>query len=829
MRPDLPTGTVTFLFTDVEGSTKLLHEIGDDAYSEILSEHHRLCREAWEAHAGAEVDTAGDAFLVAFSRPSDALAAAEAAQEALASGPLAVRMGLHTGEVLLADTGYVGMEIHRAARIAAAGHGGQVLVSSSTAALTGTAGLRDLGEHRFKDLSAPERVYQLGEGDFPKLKSLYQTNLPVPATPFVGRERELAEVTSLLLRPDVRLLTLTGPGGTGKTRLAAQAAGIAADDYPDGVFWVPLAPVRDPTLVLPTVAQTLEAKGELEEHIGGRRMLLLLDNFEQVVDASPAIAHVLSSCPNLRLLVTSRERLAIAGEQEFPVPTLATADAVDLFTQRARSLDPAFSSNGNLPKLCERLDNLPLALELAAARTKLFTLEQLFERLTERLDILKGGRDVDPRQRTLGATIQWSYDLLAPDEQTLFARLGVFAGGCTLDAAEEVCEADPEMLASLLDKSLLRRRTAEGGPRFWMLEAIREFAEERLERSGEAETLRQKHVDWLVAETARMMDDDWDANALLTFSRELADFRAAARWLMERRSGPDLMRLARNVLGYFVVRDLPEGEALFRAADELGPTETEAHAWVLIGLAYLAELLRDDVPAAEGYARRSLDTSQRLGFDAAAARALTELAFLASGQERLDEAQVLYERAASLFDRIGHESGLMDVRTGLADLALTRGDFPAAVDHSQAVLPLLDSTFHVSTKLTVLSNLAFAHTAGGNAVAAIDAVREALEILEGIGPTRDLRNTLEVAASLTAPHDICRAARLLGASESLEPIFGTLSPFEGSVHEQTVATLEGAPRGEWEQCWRSGGELDPDEAISVGLDTCEWLSERLGH
>ena len=245
MRPDLPTGTVTFLFTDVEGSTKLLHEIGDEAYSQVLSEHHRICRTAWEVHGGVEVDTAGDAFFVAFSKPSAALAAAAEAQQALASGPFAVRMGLHTGEILLADTGYVGLEVHRAARIAAAGNGGQVLVSSSTAALTGTGGLRDLGPHRFKDLSAPERVYQLGDEDFPALKSLHQTNLPVPATPFLGRERELHEVAALLTRDDLRLVTLTGPGGTGKTRLAAQAAGLAADDYPDGLWWVPLAALRD--------------------------------------------------------------------------------------------------------------------------------------------------------------------------------------------------------------------------------------------------------------------------------------------------------------------------------------------------------------------------------------------------------------------------------------------------------------------------------------------------------------------------------------------------------------------------------------------------------
>ncbi len=265
MGRDLPAGTVTFLFTDIEGSTVLLHDLGAGAYAEALAEHRRVVRDACALHGGMEVDTQGDAFFVAFPTAPGALAAASAITNGLASGRIRVRIGLHTGTPLVTDEGYVGPDVHRAARIAASGHAGQTLVSSATAALVGPDGLRDLGEHRFKDLAAPERVYQLGDEEFPALNSLYRTNLPVPATPFVGRRGELEEVAALLNREDVRLLTLTGPGGTGKTRLALQAAAEASDRYPDGITWVPLAPLRDPALLLPTVAQELELKEESGE------------------------------------------------------------------------------------------------------------------------------------------------------------------------------------------------------------------------------------------------------------------------------------------------------------------------------------------------------------------------------------------------------------------------------------------------------------------------------------------------------------------------------------------------------------------------------------
>ena len=456
-RQPLPQGTVTFLFTDIEESTQRLHELGPEAYARALVEHRHLLRTAFAAHAGVEVDTQGDAFFVAFPTALGALAAATQAQAELADGPLRVRMALHTGTPLRADEGYVGVDVHRAARIAAAGHGGQVLVSASTAALAEDVPLRDLGEHRFKDLAAPERVYQLGEGDFDPLNTLYRTNLPVPATPFLGRERELAEVVGLLGRDDLRLLTLTGPGGTGKTRLGLEAVAALAEKYPQGVWWVPLASLRDPELVLGAAAQALGARDALAAHIGDKRLLMLFDNFEQVIDAADRLAELLASCPRLELLVTSREPLHLAGEQEYPVPPLAPDEGVDFFLARARAVDPAFRADDAVAAICRRLDELPLALELAAARVKALSPTQILDRLERRLPLLTGGpRDLPERHRTLRATIDWSYDLLSNEEQQLFRRLGVFAGGCTLEAVEDVVGAHLDTLQSLVEKSLVR-------------------------------------------------------------------------------------------------------------------------------------------------------------------------------------------------------------------------------------------------------------------------------------------------------------------------------------------------------------------------------------
>jgi predicted ATPase len=525
----LPSGTVTFLFTDVEGSTRLLHELGAERFGEALAEHRRILRQAFGARGGVEVDTQGDAFFVAFPTAPGALAAARAIGDGLAPGPIQVRVGLHTGTPLLTDEGYVGADVHRAARIAACGHGGQVLVSAATVALVGTDGLRDLGEHRLKDLSAPERIYQLGEGEFPALKSLYQTNLPIPSTQFLGREKEIIEVHGLLSRDDVRLVTLTGPGGTGKTRLALQAAGALSDHYPQGVWWVPLAALRDPALVLASAGQALGAKNGVAEFIGDRALLLLFDNFEQVVEAAGDLSGLMASCPRLEVLVTSREPLHVSGEQEYPVPPLAPDEGVDLFVARARAVRPEFQADDAVSEICRRLDDLPLALELAAARVKALSSGQMLERLTQRLPLLTGGaRDLPERQRTLRATIEWSHELLTSDEQRLFARLAVFSGGCTLVAAEEVADADLDTLQSLVDKSLVRH--SDG--RISMLETIREYAAERLREGGDETTTRDRHLDHFLSLAERAYDGRF-ASAFTWYpivDSEHDNIRAALDW-----------------------------------------------------------------------------------------------------------------------------------------------------------------------------------------------------------------------------------------------------------------------------------------------------------
>jgi predicted ATPase/class 3 adenylate cyclase len=539
---DLPTGTVTFLFTDVEGSTRLLHELGPAGYADALAEHRRLLREAFGAHGGIEVDTQGDAFFAAFPTAGGAAAAAREAMEALANGPIRVRAGLHTGVPTSAGEGYVGLEVHRGARIAALAHGGQIVVSPTTAALLDAQPLRDLGRHRLKDFEGPTRLYQLDGHDFPPLRTPGSVDLPTPATRFLGRERELFDAVSLVYERDPRVLTVLGPGGTGKTRFAIELARLLADEADGGTVFVPLAPLRDPELVVGAIADRLGAAASdpaaIAARVGERRTHVVCDNLEHLLPgAARPLAEIAASVPSLRLVATSREPLRIQGEAELDLPPLDADEAVALFCERAQAVRPDVRATGAVRELCDRLDRLPLALELAAARTKLLTPELLLDRLGDRLDALKGTRDVDERHTTLRATIAWSYELLDEVEQHLFARLSVFRGGCTLETAELVCDAELDTLASLLDKSLLRRRTGRlGEERYWMLETIRQFASGRLEDSREAEGVRRRHAERMleVVRSAHLSSEDIREGDS-QFDRvlaELDDVREALEWAL---------------------------------------------------------------------------------------------------------------------------------------------------------------------------------------------------------------------------------------------------------------------------------------------------------
>jgi predicted ATPase/class 3 adenylate cyclase len=533
----LPMGTVTLLFTDMEGSTRLIQQVGK-RYPDLLAQCRQLLRTMFQQWNGYEVDTQGDSFFVAFARATDAVAAATDAQRALASHSwpegiaVRVRMGLHTGEPECFAENYVGLDVHHAERIKSAGHGGQVLLSQTTRDLVehnlpDGVSLQDLGAHRLKDLQRPSHLFQLVIAglptEFPPLRTVdvSPNNLPVQPTALFGREKEVVSLQHLLRREGLRLLTLSGPGGIGKTRLGLQVAAELSEQFTDGVYFVNLAPVSDPEFVVPTIVQTLQVKeiadrpllDLLKAYLRPKHLLLLLDNFEQVVSTAVQVADLLAACPRLKVIVTSRTVLHVRGEQEFAVPPLTVPDpnsvpdlaalsqyeAVELFLSRAQAVKPKFQlSTANaraVAEICARLDGLPLAIELAAARIKLLPPQALLARLSQRLAILTSvAQDVPMRQQTLRNTIAWSYHLLDTAEQRLFQRLSVFVGGCTLEAIEGVCAALPdgvdqvlEGVASLLDKSLLHQIEHEGEePRLTMLETVREYGLECLRESGEA-------------------------------------------------------------------------------------------------------------------------------------------------------------------------------------------------------------------------------------------------------------------------------------------------------------------------------------------------------
>ena len=659
---ELPSGTVTFLFTDIEGSTRLLHELGAEGYAEALAEHRRVLREAFAAHGGVEVDTQGDAFFVAFPTAPGALAAARDAQQTLT---LPVRMGIHTGTPLLAKEGYIGIDVHRATRIAAAGHGGQVLVSASAAALV-DADLLGLGEHRFKDLGAPERIYQLGQRAFPALKSLYRSNLPVAATPFLGRRRELSEVIELLSREGIKLLTLTGAGGTGKTRLAIQAAAEASDRYPDGVWWVSLASVRGASLVLESTARVLETRLELSDYIGDRRMLVLYDNFEHLMSSAPDVAGLLGACPRLDVLVTSREPLHLAGEQEYPVLPLAAEEAVDFFLARARAARPNVEADETVAEICRRLDGLPLAIELAAARVRALSPRQILGRLKKSLALLTGGaRDAPERQRTLRSTIEWSYELLTPLEQLLFCRLAVFAGGCTLEEAERVAGADVDAIQSLVEKSLIR----QGAERYWMLETIGEYALERLEESGELGRCQQA----LALDVAARLDATDRAAA--EFHTDTANWRSAAEWAL---ASGDAELTRTLVLGGGAFHPTPAEQLTWieRAMAET-PQPPGGRGQLLRAAAHFHFML-DDLDNAFVAAAEGVELLRANGPADDLVRALASLGLGLIRRGEMAGAERAMEEALQLASEQQTPRGMVSALHGHAVLDFTLGDIPGA-------------------------------------------------------------------------------------------------------------------------------------------------------
>jgi predicted ATPase/class 3 adenylate cyclase len=860
VRRDLPSGTVTFLFTDVESSTKLLHELGAERYAQALAEHRTVVREGCAARGGVEVDMQGDAFFVAFPTAPGALEAARAITDGLAAGPIRLRIGLHTGTPLVTDEGYIGEDIHRAARIAAAGYGGQVLVSASTALLADVE-LRDLGEHRFKDLSAPERVYQLGDRDFPALKSLGRSNLPVAAWPLLGRENELDDITAQI-RSGVRLVTLTGAGGSGKTRLALQAAGDLADDFVDGVFFVALAPLRDVSLVPGAIADALglPPDDDLRSHLEVKRLLIVLDNAEHLQGIQEVVAELLVG--ELVMIVTSRAPLHLSAERELVVEPLAVDAAGELFIMRAAMAGQAIVPGSDVRALCVRLDNLPLAVELAAARTKVLSPQAILQRLDRALPFLTGGaRDAPERQRTLTATIEWSHDLLEADERVAFRQLAVFRGGFGLGAAEAVAAAGLDAIASLVDQSLLKAVD----DRFLMLETIREFASEQLRQAGEEEEVGFRHARFYIAcleEIEPVLRGPRTLEFLAWYDKETQNTWAALDTLLAARENELAFTLADLLAPYWIARSrmevglhwlqgaverVPErtagrGRALRCIGDLLGrlgrplPAATalqEAHA--------IAEETRDvralclaerDLAWSEHklgrtevaieLARTALARAHELDDDRLVAMAASDLAtFLVFEDQARDEAQALLETSLAYHRRIEDETNVATVLNNLATVEIARGNLTEARRRLEEALETarrLESVSHIASAAAMLGFVALEE---GDSVAALPLYREALERALDFGAAGEILFAIEGIAFSVSSFDGRAAVRLLGAAQEVRAERQLrLDPIEEATYARLVDIIRSdIGSGVFEQEASSGaGDLSLDEAAALALD-----------
>ncbi|MGY1681973.1 adenylate/guanylate cyclase domain-containing protein [Geodermatophilus sp. SYSU D01176] len=712
----VPTGPVTFLFSDIEGSTRLLQEAGDD-YAALLEDHRRLIRAVIAAHGGREVDTQGDSFFVVFPSAVDAVAAAADAQRSLTSHPwpegrrVLVRMGLDTGEAVTAAAGYIGLAVHRAARISAAAHGGQVLVSETTAGSVGDGAvpgvaLHDLGEHRLKDFPHPLRLFRLDVAglrtDFPPPRTLVRgSRLPTPATSIVGREEDVASLVRLLADERTRLITLTGPGGIGKTRLALKAAGAAVGEFPGGAVFVPLASIVDPALVMGAVADAVGVRREagaslvdgVRTTVGDQRTLLVLDNVEQVVDAAGDLADLLDRVPAVVALVTSRQLLRLRSERHHPVRPLTEPAAVRLFIERATAMRPGFRLGPDyedvVAEICRRLDGLPLAVELAAARIRLLPPQTLLARLFERLDLISGGPvDLPERQRTLRATMDWSYGLLEPHEQALFARLAVFAGGWSLEAAETVCGRAEEpavldTLAALVDASLVVA-SDEGPrePRFSMLETVRVYARELLAGASDRVDVERRHTQWMCAMTATLLSargGQEHRQGVERLDRDRPDLRAAVQRTLDAGDTATVALLVRNAFIYLVQRDA-EAEAvvwLDQALSRAASAEPAVRGRLLTVRALAATVFGDFALARSmiGAGRRLLPDDPDHRFDHALAA--TTDAFLAVSEDPRTAGPVVAEaiaRMSAVENRLGQ--AYMEVTAG--NVALYRGEVTTA-------------------------------------------------------------------------------------------------------------------------------------------------------
>jgi predicted ATPase/class 3 adenylate cyclase len=896
-----PRGTVTFLFSDIEGSTRLEQQVGTARYAELRERHRAILRAAFTAHGGAEQSTEGDSFFVVFDSARDAVAAAIDAQRALAAeawpdgAAVLVRMGLHSGEATVAGDSLVGLDINRAARIAAVAHGGQVVVSDATRALVAGSlpdDLRvlDLGEHRLRDLAVAERLTQLSAdglpADFPPIRSLDSrpNNLPTQLTTFVGRERELHEALELLGRS--RLLTMTGPGGTGKTRLSLQVAAAASDDYPDGVWFVALEPVRDPTLVASTIAHTLGAQDSstrpaqdlLVDTLGSKRCLLVLDNFEQVVAAGPVVADVLRRCPNVSVVVTTRTALRISGEQEYPVPglpappdisrlselerlnlpravreldvqALTQYEAVRLFIARAVAVRPGFTvTNANAPAVAQisaRLHGMPLAIELAAARVKLLSPDQILARLEHHLGLLTAGsRDLPERQQTLRGAIAWSYDLLDEGSRRLVDRLSVFRGGCDLATAGAVCGPADELgmdlfdgLAALVDQSLLRVVDDQAEPRFVMTDTIAEFASEMLSVRGEQDVVGERHARAFLelAERAAPNLSGADQREWLDhLERDHDNLRAALDWATARPAPELAVRLAFALWRFWQQRGyLNEARARFEALAAQGwQLEPRVAARFAEGFGGVAYWQADPVMADRWY-EEALRLWRLVGDRREIANALYNDAYadllpfmsadIGEFPQRSGEAGIAkLEEALVIYRELGDKAGEGNILWGLGSFGYFMRRMPEAQRWYEEGLSLHRESGQRTMEAWSLHMLALVTIARSDVASSFRHAQHALGHFRDAGDVAGITLTLDDLASIAvAMGDPPRGGRLFGGARHLQRTTGVeLAVIVEQTYKQFNAP---SPRDvlspeEFERYTAEGAAMSLDELVAYALE-----------
>lgn len=840
MSPDIyPNGTVALLFTDIEGSTKLAQTYAVN-WPSIQARHHAILRAAIEMHSGYVFQIIGDAFCASFHTAGDALRAAVRTQvdlfrEPWAFAPLKVRMGLHVGKVELQEDGqYHGyLAMSRIQRLMSAGHGGQVLISLATEELIrdelpDDVSLRDMGEKRLKDLIRPEHIFQLviaGLPDtFPPLKTLetQPNNLPIQATPFITREHETQAIREKVLNPTVRLLTLTGPGGTGKTRLSLQVAADVLDEFPDGVFFIALAAIHEADLVISAIAQVLNLREAgntplievLQRHLHSKQMLLILDNFEQVMSAAPIINQLLSSAPKLKVLVTSREILRIYGEQHHPVAPLSVPDpkhlpplerltqfeAVRLFIQHAQAVKPDFEvTTTNAPavaEICHRLDGLPLAIELAAARVRLLSPENLLARLESRLRLLTGGaRDLPGRQQTLRGTIAWSYDLLNADEKMLFMRLAVFVNRFTLEAAEAVCGTDDLMdgVEALVDKSLLKQEEAQSEPCFFMLETIHEYATELLAPSDEFAMLRRAHFDYFLQfakQAHAFLEKSDQALWLNRLEHAHDDLRSAILWSKQNGLAVQSAELV-NALGLFWTMRGLLSEGRVRIADAIANQPelkgSPLHVQLLNQAALLARY-QGDYHTATSFIHESLAIARTQVNLHATADALANLGFVYLHQEKQEQAQGPYVDALRLYQQLNNEQGMADAFSHLGLLELCKGNLEAAYQYHSDSLDIWQRLNDKQGIAWALRHLGHTALGQGQPDRACEFFEQSLDLSVALDSAWLSVYALEGFASLLAVLSKHQPALTLAGfcDELRRSAYVPLSPLEKNRLEQTL-------------------------------------------